>query len=161
VDNWHTAYVLDSLWWFMQATGDDSLAGEFKAGARYWLEHFFLDDGTPCYYPDSIYPIDIQCAAQAIESLCLYTRSYDSPCLELAEKVALWTIANMQDEDGFFYFQRTRRWVNKTPMLHWGQATMLHGLACLLREKRDSAKKVGLPHADLESAASLVGLAPC
>lgn len=132
VDNWHTAYVLDSLWWYMQSTGDFTLNDRFRVGVCFWLDHFFLDDGTPRFYVDRTYPIDIQCASQAIESLCLYVRAYDPSCLGLAEKVALWTISNMQDADGHFYFRRTRWLVNNTPMLHWGQATMLHALAALL-----------------------------
>ena len=38
----------------------------------------------------------------------------------------------MQDPAGFFYYRRySRRIVNKTATLHWGQATMLSGLAAL------------------------------
>ena len=42
------------------------------------------------------------------------------------------TIATMQDASGYFYFRRTPFAVNRTPTLHWGQATMLHALASLL-----------------------------
>jgi hypothetical protein len=38
----------------------------------------------------------------------------------------------MQDADRYFYFQRRPHWVNKTLTFHWGQATMLSGLATLL-----------------------------
>ena len=45
--------------------------------------------------------------------------------LDLALKVALWTIEQMQDRTGYFYYRRYSPWlVNKTPTLHWGQATM-------------------------------------
>lgn len=132
VDNWHTAYVLDSLWWYMQATHDWAYHNAFRDGVRYWLDHFFLDDGTPRYYAQRTFPIDIQAAAQSIESLCLYAHAYDPTCLDLAWKVALWTIKHMQDPDGHFYYRRGSWWLNKTPMLHWGQATMLYALVCLL-----------------------------
>ena len=59
----------------------------------------------------------------------------DSRHLRLAEKVATWTIANLQDPDGHFYFQRWPWRTNKTPMLHWGEATMLNALAGVLMEK--------------------------
>jgi hypothetical protein len=132
VDSFHTGYVLDCLWWYMVSTGDQQHQAAFDRGARFFVESFFLDDGTPKYYPCKTYPIDIQCAAQAIETLALLARQWDPSCMAMAEKVAGWTIANMQDSDGHFYFQRGRRWVNETPMLHWGQATMLHALASLL-----------------------------
>ena len=132
VDNFHTGYVLDCLWWYMVSTGDRQYQAAFDRGARFFVESFFLDDGTPKYYPHKIYPVDIQCAAQSIETLALLARHWEPSCQALAERVARWTITNMQDRDGHFYFQRGRRWVNKTPMLHWGQATMFHALACLL-----------------------------
>ncbi len=135
-DSFHTGYVLDSLWWYMASTDDHQYRSAFERGARFFVENFFLDDGTPKYYHDRTYPIDIQCAAQAIETLTLLAREWDASCWALTEKVATWTIANMQDTDGHFYFQRGRWWVNKTPMLHWGQATMLHALACLLEASR-------------------------
>ncbi len=139
VDNFHTGYVLDSLWWYMAATDDWQYRSAFERGAFFFIKNFFLEDGTPKYYPDRTYPIDIQCAAQAIETLALLAREWDAAYLSLAEKVANWTVANMRDTDGHFYFRRGHRWVNRTPMLHWGQATMLHALACLLKgEKNES-----------------------
>jgi hypothetical protein len=40
----------------------------------------------------------------------------------------------MQDASGYFYYRRYSRWlVNKTPTLHWGQATMLSALAGIYR----------------------------
>jgi hypothetical protein len=49
-------------------------------------------------------------------------------------KVATWTIQHMQDSSGFFYYRRySRGLVNKTPTLHWGQATMLCALAGLYK----------------------------
>jgi rhamnogalacturonyl hydrolase YesR len=132
VDNWHTAYVLDSLWRYMENTGDRIFAEQFEKGVRFWLDHFFLDEGTPNFYPNRTYPIDIQSASQAIESLCLYSRVFDAGCASLANKVADWTIAHMQDQDGHFYYRRTPHWVNRTPMFHWGQATMFYALVSLV-----------------------------
>jgi hypothetical protein len=56
----------------------------------------------------------------------------DPEGLPLALRVAEWTIKHMQDRTGYFYYRRYSRWlVNKTPTLHWGQATMLSALAGL------------------------------
>jgi len=135
VDNFHTGYVLDALWGYMEGTGDRSAARAFEHGADFYLRNFWLEDGTPKYYPHRAWPIDIQCASQAIETLTLLARVLDSRHLRLAEKVATWTIANLQDPDGHFYFQRWPWRTNKTPMLHWGEATMLNALAGVLMEK--------------------------
>jgi hypothetical protein len=52
--------------------------------------------------------------------------------MRLATKVAEWTIENMQAEDGHFLY-RDLGWTKvSTPMLHWGQATMVKALAITL-----------------------------
>ena len=56
---------------------------------------------------------------------------FDNDALELGLKVARWTIENMQDKTGYFYFRQLPRIKAKTPMLHWGQATMYKALARL------------------------------
>lgn len=137
VDNFHTGYILDSLWWYLSATGDTHHVAAFKRGADYFVANFFLPDGTPKYYPQKIWPIDIQCAAQAIETLTFLAQAQHEPSrLDLARQVATWTVAKMQDPSGYFYFQRLPMVINRTPTLHWGQATMLHALACLVLEER-------------------------
>ena len=56
----------------------------------------------------------------------------DLECLTLAEKVARWTIDNLQGDDGHFYY-RDLGWTKvTTPMLHWGQGTMIKALAVTL-----------------------------
>jgi hypothetical protein len=88
--------------------------------------------------------VDIQCASQALESLALYGEADAPACLDIGERVAGWTIAHMQDPDGHFYYRsRLGIWVNRTPMLHWGQTTMLHGLAALLLARRSRAPASG------------------
>lgn len=131
VDNFHTAYVLDCFKMYRESTGDEAFAETISRGYQYWVRTFFLPDGTPKYYNHKLLPIDIQCASQAIDTL-VYFRDSDSTSVSLATKVALWTIRNMQDPDGHFYYRRYNSWlVNKTPTLHWGQATMLCALAGL------------------------------
>lgn len=134
VDNFHTAYVLDSLKYYVDAIRDQRVEAALARGYQYWKETFFLSDGTPRYYDHKTLPLDIQCASQAIDSLVLF-QDRDPSSLDLAGKVASWTIDHMQDRAGFFYYRRYSKWiVNRTPTLHWGQATMLSALAGLYRE---------------------------
>jgi polysaccharide biosynthesis protein VpsJ len=131
VDNFHTAYVLDCFLHYQQSTGDMRFNKTLLNGYRYWKEMFFLPDGTPRYYNHKTLPLDIQCSSQAIDTLVFF-RQIDPDASGLALKVARWTIANMQDDSGYFYYRRYSSWmVNKTPTLHWGQATMLSALAGL------------------------------
>jgi hypothetical protein len=50
----------------------------------------------------------------------------------MAQKVAKWTIENMQDKTGYFYYRDIGWKKVKIPMIHWGQATMVSALGHLL-----------------------------
>lgn len=133
VDNFHTAYVLDCFKHYGEATGDDHFDKGLMKGYEFWKNTFFLADGTPRYYDHKTLPLDIQCCSQAIDTLVFF-QDRDPESLPLALKVARWTIDQMQDASGYFYFRRYSPWlVNKTPTLHWGQATMMCSLAGLYR----------------------------
>ena len=131
IDNFHTGYVLDSLKRYLDSTGDETFRPHFQRGLRYFLNTFIRPDGAPAYYHDKTYPIDIQCAAQAIETMA-FCAADDAECLALARKVAAWTIMNMQSPDGHFYFRRYPLLTARTAYIHWGQATMYKALAMLL-----------------------------
>jgi rhamnogalacturonyl hydrolase YesR len=131
IDNFHTGYNLDSLKNYIDATGDREFEPNLRRGFQYFKLNFFEQDGRPKYFHDKIAPIDIQCAAQAIDTLAMFSDT-DPESLEWAAKVARWTITNMQARDGHFYY-RDLGWKKvKTPMLHWGQGTMFKALTHLL-----------------------------
>lgn len=133
IDNFHSAYVLDCFRHYAQGTGDCQFSEIMMRGYEYWKGTFFLRDGTPRYYAQKTLPLDIQCSSQAIDTLVFF-KDDDPESLLLATKVAEWTIDNMQDRTGYFYYRRYSPWlVNKTPTLHWGQATMLCALAGLYK----------------------------
>jgi hypothetical protein len=133
VDNFHTAYVLDCFKYYAASTGDDRFVKNMMNGYAYWKKTFFLPDGTPRYYDHKTLPIDIQCSSQAIDTLVFF-HDVDPDNLPLACSVAKWTIEHMQDPTGYFYYRRySSLLVNKTPTLHWGQATMLCALAGLYK----------------------------
>jgi len=97
----------------------------------YWLDNFFLDDGTPKYYDKAVYPIDIHSAAVAIAALC-ELRQLDERMQPMAKKNAQWTIENMLDPQGYVYYQKRQNRVVKTPFMRWGQAWMAYALARLI-----------------------------
>lgn len=127
VDNFHTAYVIQSL----RRIGDelgwtDPAYHAYEKGVRYWLWNFFLENGTPKYYDDSTNPIDIHSAAVAISTLAEINE------VDMAKKVAAWTCRNMLDTDGFFYYRIHGALVDETPHMRWGQAWMAYALARLI-----------------------------
>jgi len=135
VDNFHTAYVLMSLARIMKCSGGAiDLAPALKRGYSFWRESFFLADGWPKYYHDALYPADAHSAATAIVAL-VELRDLDREAIAFAEQIAGWTLRNLRDSRGFFYYQRRRFFTVRTPFMRWTEAWMLYALARLLEAK--------------------------
>ena len=134
IDSFHTAYILFSL---KRINVTCSLGEEFqqtlKRGLSYWKETFFLADGWPKYYHDDAYPADAHAAASAIVTL-LECRDLGETSITMAQQIASWTISNLRDNHGYFYYQRRRFYTVRKPYMRWTQAWMLYALARLLEE---------------------------
>ena len=131
IDNFHTGYNLDSLKCYIDNTKDRDFDENLKKGFEFFKNNFFEENGRPKYYHNRAYPIDSQCASQAIETLANFS-DYDKSSLDLGIKVANWTIDNMQNKKGYFYYRKYPLGITaKTPMLHWAQATTYKGLTLL------------------------------
>jgi len=130
IDNWHTAYNLDSIQIYQESTGDRSFEKSLINGFDFYFKNFFTSEGIPKFYYNKLLPIDIQSCSQSIDTLVNF-KNYSNDKLALAIKVAGWTIDNMQDKTGYFYYKRNKI-VSKVPTFHWGQGTMYHALSNLL-----------------------------
>jgi rhamnogalacturonyl hydrolase YesR len=134
IDNFHTAYVLFSLKRIIDVSSRrDEFQQALERGYRYWKNTFFLADGWPKYYDHDLYPADAHAAASAIVTF-LECRELDNDALRLAQTVATWTIQNLRDSRGFFYYQRRRFYTVRKPYMRWTQAWMLYALSRLLEE---------------------------
>lgn len=131
IDNFHTGYNLESLSCYIKNTGDNTFTENLNRGLQFFKETFITKNGIPKYYHNRLYPIDIQCASQTIDTLAYFSNT-DDTALDLAIKVAKWTIKNMQNKKGNFYYRKTHLYTINTPMIHWGQATMYKALTHLL-----------------------------
>jgi hypothetical protein len=153
IDSFHTGYVLEALHAFIRCTGAKRYRPAIRKGYRYFVETFFEPDGTPRYYAQKTLPIDIQCASEAIQTL-VNLRDLHADSVATAMNVADWTIANMQDKTGYFYYRKYLLITNKTPTLHWGQATMFAALAVLdqyLHSTRQAAGQDDVAPAGLQA----------
>lgn len=132
IDNWHTAYNLDSLYLYEKLIRDKQYNHKLRKGIDFYISNFFHQNGVPKYYFNKTKPYDIQCISQSIDTLILI-KYFNKNSIELAKKVALFGIANMQDSSGYFYLSKNY-FLNKTPTFHWGGATMFHALTNLYSE---------------------------
>jgi rhamnogalacturonyl hydrolase YesR len=132
IDNFHTGYNLDALKCYIKYSGDTEYEDKLNSGLHFYVHNFFEESGRPKYYHNRTYPVDSQCMSQAIDTLANFADG-DKTLLDLLFKVASWTIQNMQNDRGFFYYRLYPLGIkSKTPMLHWAQATMYKSLAFLL-----------------------------
>lgn len=136
VDNFHTAFILLSLKRIGEKVPGSDHDKAIRRGFEFWLENLFLADGTPKYYDSATYPVDIHSAAAAIAVLAEF-REVDDRALPLAEKVAAWTVKNLRDPSGYFYYQLRQGGTVKTPFIRWGQAWMAYALARLLEARAE------------------------
>jgi hypothetical protein len=134
IDNFHTAYLLSSLNRISDSCASaetDESRTALRRGYEFWRKSFFLADGWAKYYHDALYPVDTHAAAAAIVSL-LDLIELDRDALSLAQRIATWSIRNLRDRQGFFYYQRRRFYTVHTPYMRWTQAWMTYALARLL-----------------------------
>lgn len=132
-DSFHTGYNLDGLIAYQKNTGDNSFDENIAKGFDYYINHFFLDDGTPKYYDNQTYPIDIHCPGQLFVTLSRLHKF--GAFRQTAAKVLQWTIDNMQDPNGYFYYQLKPGMSSKIPYMRWSNAFMFSALSFYLLEE--------------------------
>lgn len=124
IDSFHTGFNLEAIRYFLQLNEGTEYGKAYRQGVKYYADNFFLDDGTPKYYHDRVYPIDIHAPAQAISFFSAEGPRYR----ELTDRILNWTLRHMFDSTGYFYFRKGRYFTNRVPYMRWGQAWMFHAL---------------------------------
>ncbi|MBE9569220.1 MAG: glycoside hydrolase family 127 protein, partial [Proteobacteria bacterium] len=124
IDSFHTGFNLQSILYFIEEGFADEYLTDFNKGVCFYRDHFFLKDGTPKYYHNKTYPIDIHAPAQALVFFSRLGGKYTS----LAEKILDWMVLHMRNKKGYFYFQKHPFYTNKIPYMRWGQAWAFHAL---------------------------------
>jgi hypothetical protein len=132
IDSFHTGYNLDAIITYQNVSNDLSFKTSIEKGFTYYINHFFEVDGTPKYYHNKTYPIDIHCPAQLFVTLSKFKRFSENK--ELAEKVMDWAIKNMQDKKGYFYYQLKKGMSSKISYMRWSNAFMLNAMSFYLKE---------------------------
>lgn len=134
VDSFHTGYNLDGLIAYEENTDDTKYHEYIEKGFKYYIEHFFEQDGTPKYYDNRMYPIDIHCPGQLFVTLSRLHKFNENR--ELAEKVLAWTVQNMQDKKGYFYYQLKKNISSKISYMRWSNAFMFCAFSYYLLEQK-------------------------
>lgn len=127
IDSFHTGYNLDGLIAYEEQTGDKSFHEYIEKGFDFYIKNFFEEDGCPKYYHNKKYPIDIHCPGQLFVTL-YRLHKYDE-YKDFAKKVFDWTVKNMQDKKGYFYYQLKKGMSSKISYMRWSNAFMFNALS--------------------------------
>jgi hypothetical protein len=137
--DFHQGFILDGLLEYLPFIRSDKkseLTGSINRGFLFYREKQFFNDGRCHFRYPRFYPTEVHTQAQGIITFTKYS-SFDPEHLDFAKKIAQWTITNLQDESGFFYYYKHRFFINKIPYMRWGQAWMLLALATLFEKSQD------------------------
>ena len=127
VDGFHTGYILEGLCRASLAGVINADNECLKRGSQFYLDHLFTIHDMPKYYPSALYPIDIQNAAQAIQTLVFLAHLQYCPIekilsvLDAVDKM-LW------NHRGYYNYLKTRFLTHQTPMHRWGTGPMFLAL---------------------------------
>ena len=131
IDSFHTGYNLDAIQAYQDITNDSTFNTNLELGLSYYLNTFFMEDGTPKYYHNQTYPIDIHCPGQLFVTLSK-TKSFIE-YENLAKNVLKWTLENMQDPKGYFYYQLKKGVSSKISYMRWSNAFMFNAMSHYLK----------------------------
>lgn len=131
IDGFHTAYNLEALYDYSKYTKDNTYQLNYEKGFKYYVDNFFIEEGIPKFYNNNLWPIDVHLTAAAVSFLAktgLFEQYSDFVC-----RVLNWTIVNMQDKSGYFYYQKKQFYTIKIPYMRWSLAWMFYALSLYLR----------------------------
>ena len=124
VDSFHTGYVLEALDSFIRLSGDSTHAAALEKGYRYFVATFFEADQTR----DTTTPRGGHWTSNALRRASRRSSTYGG----FIQGAWRWQ-ARLRDlggsptcriQAGYFYYRKYPLITNKTPTLHWGQATI-------------------------------------
>jgi uncharacterized protein YyaL (SSP411 family) len=131
IDNYHTVFILDALFTIQTILPDLNITPMFQKGLEFYTKQLFKDGIIPKFYAHKTFPIEPHCGAAAIILFTKISNRYGQYYLQQAHRIAEWLIQNMQDKQGYFYFQKNKLVTNKISYMRWVQAWMFKALSYL------------------------------
>lgn len=131
IDHYHTGFILRSLYSVYLVSQDEKILNSLTRGHKFYVDNLLTKEGIPKIRPDSVYPVNIHSCAEAIFYLSLVEEQFPED-YEYALKTVTWTLINMQDKDGHFYYIKIRDRNEKMAYIRWGQAWMMRALSAMI-----------------------------
>lgn len=134
IDHYHTGFILRMLHSIWIQTKNENVHSALNLCYDHYTSNFFHDKFIPKLKPDKIYRIDIHSCSESIFCLSELSKTFPDSIIK-AGKILDWTINNLQDPEGYFYYGFIRSRItgivfkSKIPYIRWGQAWMLRAMS--------------------------------
>jgi len=130
--DFHQGFVLTSLSNLNQLLPDPrkDVKEAIEKGLKFYKNSQFLENGRSLWRLPKKWPVDIHNQSQGIITFVNLSH-FDPSYMQFAHKIAEWTIQNMQDKSGYFYYRKTPLFMNKIPYVRWSQSWMLLALSTI------------------------------
>jgi hypothetical protein len=134
--DFHQGFILESLYEIRNYAlkGSPEINNALKKGLEFYRKNQFMENGRAMWRLPANRPTDIHSQAQGIITFCKlkeFSQGFSPDYPEFAKMTGNWTIDNMQDKTGYFYYQVNRMYTNKIPYIRWAQAWMFLALTHL------------------------------
>lgn len=134
IDHYHTGFIMRMLHSIWVRTKNENVYIALNRCYDHYIRNFFYKEFIPKLKSDKLYRIDIHSCSESI--LCLSELAGTFPdSINKAEKIFDWTINNLQDSEGYFYYGYLKSRItgivfkSKIPYIRWGQAWMLRAIS--------------------------------
>jgi len=123
MDSHHNGFVIEAFQRYRDVIDADRYAETLADALEFYRTELFELDGAPNFDESNAYPRDIHASTQGI---LVFAREGD---LEFAERILRWVLANLQVEEGQFYYRKYRHHTKRVTLMRWCQGWMSYALS--------------------------------
>jgi hypothetical protein len=133
--DFHQGYILESISAIKELIdlNGDKWDQAIILGLDFYYNKQFFINGRSLWRLPKEYPVDIHNQAQGIITFSKFQK-FNKDYFLFANKIAEWTIENMQAKEGYFFYRNLKYFKNKISYMRWSQAWMFLALSFLHNE---------------------------
>ncbi|ELZ10668.1 hypothetical protein C478_14482 [Natrinema thermotolerans DSM 11552] len=151
MDSHHNGFIIECLQRYRDVVDADRYADALETALEFYRTELFELDGAPNFDEENAYPRDIHASTQGI---LVFTREGE---LAFAERILRWVLANLQPEQGRFYYRKYRYHTKRVTLMRWCQGWMSYALSAFLLASANRADPDRVPEHRGAADPSVVG----
>ena len=140
--DFHQGFILESIYDIKQILNysNEDWERAIIKGLSFYKNQQFFPNGQSLWRLPKVYPVDIHNQSQGIITFSKL-KDYSEGYLQFAKTIAYWTINNMQDKKGYFYYQNFKFHKHKISYMRWSNAWMFLALVTLQKYVSNNAEE--------------------